>query len=140
PFVSQGVYSSSCTAQFPNSAADPGPSKGLLPNDPMLINGPVVNRALLNTLFPPGTIGRNTGTVFVDNPDRKVPNVHQATIGYERQLFQQMAATIDYVHSWNRDQLINFDLNPGVRVDTSRTGRVNYTDLDNLAGRLAISP
>jgi hypothetical protein len=106
----------------------------------MLVNGPVVNRALLNTLFPPGTQGRNTGNVFLDNPDRKVPNVHQATIGYERQLFQQMAATVDYVHSWNRDQLINFDMNPGVRVDTSRTGRINYTDLYNLAGQLAISP
>ena len=140
PFVSTGVYSSSFTAQFPNSAADPGPSRGALPTDAMLIKGPVVNRALLNTLFPPGTLGRNTGNVFLDNPDRKVPNVHQATIGYERQLLQQMAATIDYVHSWNRDQLMNFDLNPGLRVDTSRTGRINYTDLDNLAGRLGISP
>jgi hypothetical protein len=135
------VYSSSFTAQFPNSAPDPGPSRGAFPTDSLLINGPVVNRALLNTLFPPGTLGRNTGTVYIDNPDRSVPNVHQATIGYERQLFQQMAATIDYVHSWNRDQLINFDLNPALRATTSRTdNRITYTDLDNLAGRLGISP
>ena len=63
-------------------------------------------------------LGRNTGTVFIDNPDRKVPNVQQATLGYERQLSQQMAATVDYVHSWNRDQLINFDLNPALRATT----------------------
>jgi hypothetical protein len=107
----------------------------------MLINGPVVNRALLNTLFPAGTLGRNTGTVFIDNPDRKVPNVQQATLGYERQLSQQMAATIDYVHSSNRDQLINFDLNPAVRATTSRTdNRITYTDLNNLAGQLGLSP
>src|SRR6185436_576121 len=47
---------------------------------------------------------------------------------------------VDYVKSWNVDQLINFDLNPGVRIDTSRTGRINYTDLYNLAGQLGISP
>jgi len=106
----------------------------------MLVNGPVVNRALLNTLFPLGSVRRNTGNVFLDSPDRVVPNVHQVTIGYERQLAQQMAFTVDYVHSWNRDQLINFDLNPALRVDTSRTGRLNYTDLENLAGRLGLSP
>jgi hypothetical protein len=106
----------------------------------MLLNGPVVNRALLNALFPPGSIGRNTGTVFLDSPDRVVPNVHQVTLGYQRELARQMALTIDYVHSWNRDQLINFDLNPSLRVDTSRTGRLVYTDLLNLAGQLGIAP
>ena len=62
------------------------------------------------------------------------------TLGYEHQLGAAMAATVDYVHSWNRDQLVNFDLNPGTRVDTSRTGRITYTDLDGLAGQLGISP
>jgi hypothetical protein len=105
----------------------------------MLVNGPVVNRALLNAQYPPGSIGRNTGTVFVDNPDREVPKVHQVTFGYQRELVRQMAVTIDYVRSWNRDQLINFDLNPAQRIDTTRTGRLVYTDLDNLAGRLGIT-
>ena len=77
---------------------------------------------------------------ILDNPDRLVPKVHQVTIGYERQLAQQMAATVDYIHSWNRDQLINFDLNPGFRINTSRTGSINYTDLENIAGRLGIAP
>jgi len=140
PFVSTGVYSSSFTASFPTSAADPGPSRGQFPTDPFLVNGPVINFAALNRLYPPGTIGRNTGNVFLDNPNRAVPNVHQITFGYERQFAGQMAATVDYIHSWNRDQLINFDLNPALRVDTSRTGRLVYTDLDNLAGQLGIAP
>ena len=140
PFVSTGVFSDSFTANFPTSAADPGPSSGRLPTDPMLANGPVVNRALVNALFPPGSIGRNTGTAFIDNADRAVPNVHQVTIGYQRELNSQMALNVDFVHSWNRDQLINFDLNPAQRVDTSRTGRLVYTDLLGLAQQLGISP
>jgi hypothetical protein len=140
PFVSQGVYSSSFTAAFPIDRADSGPSNGQFPTDPLLVNGPVVNRALVNALYPPGSIGRNTGVVFLDNPDRFVPKVHQVTMGYQRQLGTQMAATVDYVHSWNRDQLINFDLNPSRRVNTTRTGALVYTDLNNLAPRLGISP
>jgi hypothetical protein len=140
PFVSTGVYSSSFTASFPTSAADAGPSRGQFPTNPFLVNGPVVNFAAINALFPPGSIGRNTGNVFLDNPDRAVPAVHQVTFGYERQFARQMAATVDYIHSWNRDQLLNFDLNPGLRVNTTRTGAINYTDLDNIAGQLGIAP
>jgi hypothetical protein len=140
PFVSQGTYSSSFTAAFPNDRADPGPSQGQLPTNPMLVNGPVVNWTLLNQLYPPGSVGRNTATVFLDNPDRVVPNLHQVTIGYERRLAAQMALSFDYIRSWNRDQLINYDLNPGLRVDTSRTGRIVYTDLYDLAGQLGIAP
>ena len=103
-------------------------------------NGPIVDRALLNSLFPPGSIGRNTGTVYIDNPDRVVPNLHQLTLGYEHQLAAQMAATIDYVHSWNRDQLVDFDVNPARRANTSRTGPLTFTDLYGLAGQLGISP
>jgi hypothetical protein len=140
PFVSQGVYGSSFTAAFPIDRADPGPSSGQLPTNPLLVNGPVVNRSLVNALYPPGSIGRNTGIVFIDNPDRVVPKVHQVTLGYQRQLGAQLALTLDYVHSWNRDQLINFDLNPAQRVNTSRTGQLVYTDLYNLAGQLGIAP
>ena len=140
PFVSTGVYSDSFTVTFPTSSADPGPSRGQLPTDPMLVNGPVVNRAAINALFPPGSVGRNTGQVFLDNPDRRVPQVQQLSLGYERQVGQHMAVTADYIKSWNRDQLINYDLNPGLRVDKSRTGRITYTDLENIAGQLGISP
>jgi len=144
PFVSQAVFSSSFLAAFPNSSADSGPSRGQFPTDPMLAyvqaNGLVVNRALLNSLFPPGTLGRNTGVVFLDNADRVVPRTDQVSLGYERQFGPQMAVTVDYIHSWNRDQLITFDLNPGQRVDTSRTGRIVYSDLQGIAQKLGISP
>ena len=120
PFASTGVYSDSFTVSFPTSSADPGPSSGRLPTDPMLVNGPVVNRAAINALYPPGSVGRNTGQVFLDNPDRRVPQVQQLSLGYERQVGQHMAVTADYIKSWNRDQLINYDLNPGLRVDTSQ--------------------
>ena len=82
-FLSQSIYTPSFTAAFPTSSADPGPSAGRLPTDPFLANGPVVNRALLNAMFPSGSVGRNTGTVYIDNPDRVVPNLHQVTLGYE---------------------------------------------------------
>jgi hypothetical protein len=140
PFLSQSIYSASFMTAFPSSSADPGPSNGRLPTDPFLVNGPVVNRALLNAMFPPGTIGRNTGIVYVDNPDRIVPHLHQVTGGYERQLSGMMAATIDYVHSWSREQLVDVDLNPATRANTSRTGPITYTDLYGLAAELGISP
>jgi hypothetical protein len=140
PFVSQPVFSSSFNAAFPNDRADAGPSNGRFPTDPMLVNGPVVNRALLNSLYPPGSVARNTGIVFLDTPDREVPKVHQVTLGYQRQLAASMALNVDYVKSWNRDQLINFDLNPAQRVNTTRTGALAYTDLQGLAQQLGVTP
>lgn len=134
------VFTNSFTASFPTSAADPGPSRGQMPTNPFLVNGPVVNWALLNQLYPPGSTNRNTGTVYLDNPDRSVPYIHQASIGYQRQLAAQLSGSVDYVRSWTRDQLMTFNLNPGVRVNTSRTGQIVYTDLYNIAGQLGISP
>ena len=139
PFINQGVFSNSFVAAFPTDRADAGPSQGNLPTNPLLVNGPVVNRAVVNAMFPPGSLGRNTGSVFIDNPDRQVPRTQQLTAGFEQQLGSQMAATIDYVRSWNQNQLITFNLNPGLRVSTSRTGAIVYTDLENIAGQLGLS-
>jgi hypothetical protein len=140
PFVNQGVYSDSFVAAFPTDRADSGPSSGRLPTDPMLVNGPVVNRNAVNALFPPGTLGRNTGVVYIDSPDRSVPRTSQVTMGYERQLGGYMAGTVDYVHSWNQNQLITYNLNPGTRINTTRTGAITYTDLEGIAGQLGVSP
>lgn len=140
PFVNQSVFSDSFVAAFPTDRADAGPSQGLRPTDPMLVNGPVLNRAAIDALFPPGSLGRNTGIVYIDNPDRQVPRTQQATFGYERQLAAQLAATVDYVHSWNQDQLITSNLNPGLRINTTRTGRIDYVDTGNIAGRLGLTP
>jgi hypothetical protein len=110
-----GVFSSSFNRNFPLSQVDPGPRNGQLPTDPFLVNGPTVNRALLEQMFPPGTQIRNTGATW-DHPDRRVPYTHQVTVGYERQLAPSMSGSIDYVHAFGRDLLMVRDLNPGVRA------------------------
>jgi hypothetical protein len=140
PFVNQGVFSDSFVAAFPADRADAGPSSGQMPTHPLLVNGPVVNRDLVNSIFPPGSLGRHTGVVYLDHPDRQVPRTQQLTAGYERQLGATMAATVDYVHSWNQNQLLTYNLNPGQRVNTTRTGAIVYTDLENIAGQLGIAP
>jgi hypothetical protein len=134
------VFTDSFTATFPTSSADPGPSRGQMPTNPYLVNGPVVQWDLLNAAYPPGSTNRNTGTVYLDNPDRHVPYIHQVSVGYQRQLAAQVSGSIDFVHSWTRDQLITYNLNPGVRASTARTARITYTDLFDIAGQLGISP
>ncbi len=112
-----GVFSESFVVNFPANAADPGPRNGRLPADPFLVNGPTVNRTLLGQLYPPGSRVKNTGTVALDNPNRKVPQSRQATLGYERQLARDVAFTVDYVHVWGRDLFMTRDLNPGLRAE-----------------------
>ena len=126
--LTSGVFSHSFLAQFPANQADPGPSNGQLPTDPLLVNGPTVNVDLLNAMFPPGSQVKNAGTVFVDNPDRRLPDTQQFTVGFERQLGTGLSASADYVHSRERGLFMSRDLNPGVRVDTSRTGRIDRVD------------
>ncbi|MEZ5283796.1 MAG: TonB-dependent receptor [Vicinamibacterales bacterium] len=138
-FIRTGVYASSFIVSFPNDRADAGPSSGRLPTDPMLANGPTVDRARLDSLFPAGSLSRNAGTVYLDNPDRRVPYTHQATIGYQRQIGPQVSASADYVHTWGRDMLIYYNLNPGLRVNTTRTGAIVRSDLENIAGQLGLS-
>jgi hypothetical protein len=58
---------------FPQDTVDPGPSRGQFPTDPTLVNGPVINLAYINALYPPGTLLRNTGDLMFDKPDRKQP-------------------------------------------------------------------
>jgi len=122
--VNAGVFSDSFLVNFPANNPDPGPSRGQLPSDPLLRGGPAVNRDLLQQLFPPGSRVRNTGTVFFDSPDRRIPRTQQVTTGYERQIGPSASASVDYVHSVGRDLFMSRDLNPGLRADTSRTGLV----------------
>ena len=120
-----GVYSDSFIAAFPTDRADPGPSSGRLPTDPILVNGPVVNRACDQRAVP----------TRIDRPQHRHGLPRQprseraagpaADTGIRAAAGAQMAVTVDYVHSWNRDQLINYDLNPGPRVNTTRTGGVD---------------
>ena len=127
-------FTYSNVVNFPNASADPGPSAGRFPTDPMLVNGPVINRALLNQLFPPGQSVRNQGVVIFDTPNRQQPFAHQATVGYGRELTATIAINADYIHSSNRDMFLATNLNPMVRVNTSRTGALTRVDAFGVLG------
>ncbi len=113
-------FAPSFTVSFPISGPDPGPRKGQFPTDPFLVNGPTVNRTLLNQLYPGGQLLRNTSASW-DNPDRRTPYTDQFTVGYERQIAGGMALSADVVHALSRDLMMSFDLNPGLRDTTSPT-------------------
>lgn len=133
--ITNGVYSGSFTAAFPANSADSGPSNGQLPTDPLLVNGPTVDAALIAQLYPPGSLVKNTGTVQLDNPNRRVPYTQQASVGYERELWPDVSVSADYVHAAARDQFMRLNLNPGLRVNTSRTGHINRVD-PNFVGNV----
>jgi outer membrane receptor for ferrienterochelin and colicin len=139
PLQANGVFGDSFIVNFPVSAADPGPSNGRLPTDPMLVAGPVVNRALLNRLYPPGMLTRNTATVQYDTQDRQMPRSTQVSFGYERQIGKTMSMGADFVHNQGRGWLA-YDLNPGLRVNTTRTAAIVRTDLLGLAAQLGVAP
>ena len=118
---SNGRFSDSFTVQFPTNNFDPGPRQGNLPTDPFLLNGPTVNRTLLNAQFPAGTRVRNGGTVRFDNPDRINAYSRTYSIGYERQLGSAMGISVDFIRSEQRNQYVLKELNPLVRQGTLAT-------------------
>ncbi|MPY91009.1 MAG: TonB-dependent receptor plug domain-containing protein [Luteitalea sp.] len=126
--ITSGVFSDSFVAAFPADTADPGPSNGQLPSEPLLRNGPVVDRELVNQLFPPGSTLRNTGTVVLDDPSRRIPSTHQVSAGFQHQLWPNVSLSADYVHAASRDLFMTFDRNAGMRVDSSRTGDIERPD------------
>jgi hypothetical protein len=126
--ITGGVFAQSFVVNFPTSGSDPGPTAGRLPTDPFLVNGPTVNRALLNERFPAGSRLRNAGNVTLDNPDRVIPYTDQISLGFERQLSRDMSVNIDYVHAFGRDQFMQLNLNPGLRVSTARAAAVTRVD------------
>ena len=128
PMVASGRYTDSFIAAFPLNNIDPGPRQGSLPTDPMLVNGPFVNRALLDSLYQPGTLARNTGTVRFDNPDREVPWTRQYSIGYTTQVGPSLAVGVDFIHSESRKQFVLYDLNPPLRSNGLATGTVTRTN------------
>jgi hypothetical protein len=123
-----GVFSDSFTVNFPTSAADPGPRTGLMPTDPFLVNGPVLNRDLLNQRYPPGSAQRNAGNVTLDNPNREIPRSDQVSAGYEHQIGASMSASADYVHVWGRGLFMTFDKNKGFRATTAATAAIVRPD------------
>ena len=123
-----GVFSDSFTVNFPASAADPGPRNGNFPTDPMLVNGPVLNRALLNELYPPGSTLRNTGNVTLDDPGRRIPKADELSVGYEHQLGATVSVSADFVYVFNREMFMTFDENKGTRTTTASTSPIIRPD------------
>jgi hypothetical protein len=133
------VFTSSFQAQFPTAAPDPGPSRGQFPTDPLLVNGPTLNRTLVNQRVPPGTLARNTGAVWLDSPDRILPWQHSGSIGYERQIGRSLSVAADYMHIQNKDLPLRYNLNPGIKRTTSRTETPTRVDLRGVASQLGLS-
>ena len=129
-----GKLTNSSVVQFPNDSADPGPAAGRFPTHPLLVNGPYINRQLLDQLYPPGALIRNTGVVIFDSPDRRQPYAHQATVGYGRQLGSTIAVQADVVYMRNKDMFLSRNLNPMERVNTTRTGAITRHDVFNVLG------
>jgi hypothetical protein len=125
---SGGRFSDSFTVNFPTNNVDPGPRNGTFPTDPRLVNGPVVNHAAIDALFPPGTRIRNGGTVRFDNPDRQLAWARQYSIGYERQIGTTVGLSVDFIRSEQRNQYVLKELNPGVRNTGLATGTVTRTN------------
>jgi hypothetical protein len=125
---SNGRFSNSFTEMFPRNNIDAGPRNGTFPTDPLLVNGPVVNHTLIDSLFPPGTLVRNSGTVRFDNPDRQLAWARQYSLGYERQIGANVGVSVDFIRSEQRNQYVLKELNPGVRSTGLATGAVTRTN------------
>ena len=141
-FLFDTKYSTSFVAQFPQNAADPGPSSGRLPTDPTLTT-PTVGvvtpavRAYVNSLYPPGATRRNTGIVTWDDPERTQPYFHQVTAGYEREILPGVSVSADYIRMVGRDLFLSPNLNIGTRRNTSRTGTIDFLDPFGLNATLS---
>ena len=100
---------------------------------------PVVNRDVLNALFPSGSTQFNTSGVFFDSPDRKQPYMHQITFGYERELSSVLSASVDYIQMLGRDLHIRTNFNPQMRSGTFRTDPVTRSDVFNVLDRAGLN-
>src|SRR5678815_5367550 len=100
-----------------SNSADPGPRAGNFPTDPMLVNGPTVNRALLASIVGTSTLLANPAPI-VDNTDRKMAYTRSFSIGVQRQIVANLGITADYIHSNGVNQFLTVNLNPGRRVNT----------------------
>ena len=91
-------FTTSNVVNFPNASADPGPSAGRFPTDPMPGQRPVRQSRAAQPDVPAGRRAvRNAGVVIFDSPDRQQPFAHQATFGYvaraDRRRWRSMPTT-----------------------------------------------
>jgi hypothetical protein len=129
-----GKYTTSAVVTFPTNSVDPNPTAGRFPINPYLVNGPFVNQTLLRQSYPLGVPLKNDGTVIFDSPNRSLPYAHQFTLGYVRELTPSLALHADYVRMVNKDMFLARNLNPALRVDTSRAGALTRSDAFRVLG------
>jgi hypothetical protein len=130
-----GVFSDSFTQTYPApNQADQGPRSGQLPTNEFLVNGPTINRARLEALFPPGTKVKNTGGVNVNNPNRVVQHSQEFSLGYERQVGASASVSADYIRINGDDLLMTLNLNPGIRATTAATSALTRINSNYSAG------
>jgi hypothetical protein len=126
-FLTDYKYSPSFTANFPASGPDLGPRSGRFPTEPMLQVTQLqtltqAQRNILAAQYPAGSTVRNTGTVTWDDPNRQQPYFHQISVGYEREIFSGVSASVDYVRMNGRDMFFNPNLNIALGLNTVRDG------------------
>src|SRR5204862_4413692 len=83
---------------------------------------------LLNQLYPAGALVRNTGDVFLDAPNRVQPHTQQTSVGFQQQLGRNLSASADYVHTNASELWELINLNPGLRINTTASGRIDRID------------
>lgn len=132
-FFTDTKYASSFEANFPIEGPDLGPRNGRFPTNPALLTPRVDQltpevRAYINAQYPPGTSGRNTGTVTWDDPERQQPYFHQISAGYEREVFSGVSASVDYIRMLGRDMFLNPNLNIPTGTSTVRDGQRVFED------------
>ena len=122
-FATAGPFSTSFVRNFPLNSADPGPRAGNFPTDPTLVNGPVINRALIASIIGSNTLLANPAPT-VDNTERRMPYTRSFSIGIQREIVSNLGVTADYIHSDGLDQFLTVNLNPGQRINTTSTGTI----------------
>ncbi len=136
-FTTDQPFATSFNRAFPINGRDENPRLGLLPTDPTLVNGPVVNRALVNAIVGTGNLIPNT-TPTIDNSDRKMAYTRTFSLGIQRELVSNLAVTVDFIHTNGIDQFITVSLNPQRRTNTTNgaRSRIHAT----LGAAIAASP
>jgi carboxypeptidase family protein/TonB-dependent receptor-like protein len=122
-FRTSRPFSDSFVRAFPLNNADPGPRAGRFPTDPTLVNGPVIDRALIQSLVGSGTLVPNPNPI-VDQKGRRMPYTRSVSFGFQRELLPNLALTVDYLHQDGIDQLITASLNAPTRVSTDSASAV----------------
>ena len=127
-FLTDYKYSPSFTANFPAPVriSVPGTARSR-PTRCCRSLSPDVSQAQREhsqfAVYPPGSTVRNSaarspGTI----PNRQQPYFHQFSVGYEREIFQGVSASVDYMQMNGRDMFFNPNLNIALGTDTVRDG------------------